>query len=420
MRVMLVSDSYPPLIGGATRAAQQLAHELADRGYQVCVATAWQAGAPVYEREGEVEVHRVRDLTSRVGRLSSDKHRHTPPPWPDPEATWRLRRLVTRFRPDVVHAYGWLTYSAAAALIGRDIPLVVSARDYGNVCALRTLVRDGERCDGPAPVKCLGCASRFYGVPKGVTAVAGVLGGRRLLRRKLSGLHSVSGFVEGVMQRSLLADRAPVQLPLAVMPDFRSDDDPAPGAPDVADRLPAEPFILYVGALRKIKGIDQLLAAYERLRQPPPLVLIGTRAPDTPELPASAIVLESVPHASVLETWDRAMFGVAPSILPEPLGNVIHEGMSRGRPVIGTTPGGHADMITHGETGLLVPAGDVPALSDAMQRLIDDRELRERMGRAARPAAERFKAAAVMPDFEGLYSAVSARAAIEPVKEPVS
>jgi glycosyltransferase involved in cell wall biosynthesis len=411
MRVLIVTDSYPPLIGGATRASRQLARELATRGYEVAVATAWQPGIPARSDDDGIPVHRVRDLTTRASFLSSDPHRHTPPPWPDPEATLRLRRIVRRWRPDVVHAYGWLTYSAAAALLGRDIPLVVSARDYGNVCAKRTLFRDGRACEGPSPAKCLRCAIAFYGAPKGITAVAGVLGGRRLLRRKMRALHSVSGYVEGVMRRSLLERPVDggIQLPMAVLPDFRDGEPESESDGAVLEQLPREPFILFVGALRRIKGIDELLEAYRRLDAPPPLVLIGTPAPDTPPIPDGVTVLESVPHEDVLAIWDRALFGVAPSVLPEPLGNVVHEAMSRGRPVIGTTPGGHAEMIADGESGILVPGGDVDALATAMRSLIDDPAARRSMGEAAAKSASRFVAAAVMPGFERLYDEVMSR-----------
>src|SRR5436853_5509317 len=67
--------------------------------------------------------------------------------------------------------------------LGRRIPMVVGARDYGNVCPIRTLVRHGEVCAGPAPLKCLECARTEYGVPKTLLAVPGVLGGRWEERR---------------------------------------------------------------------------------------------------------------------------------------------------------------------------------------------------------------------------------------------
>lgn len=50
MRVLLVSDAYPPIIGGATRAAQQLGRQLTLRGHRVQVATAWQRDLPVLGR----------------------------------------------------------------------------------------------------------------------------------------------------------------------------------------------------------------------------------------------------------------------------------------------------------------------------------------------------------------------------------
>jgi len=411
MRILIVTDSYPPLIGGATRAAQQLSQQLVQRGHDVSVATAWQRGLPEQGDDAGVRVYRLRDLTSRVPWVSADPHRHTPPPFPDPEAVWRFRRLIRQVQPDVVYAYGWLAYSCAAALLGTKIPFLLSARDYGNICALRTLVRHGQICDGPATMKCLQCASGFYGVPKGVAAVAGVFGGRALLRWKMCGLQSCSSYVQGLMHRYLLGRCASSPdndgIPDRVIPDFRQDTEA--GVPDreILGQLPAAPYILFVGALRVIKGLEPLLAAYERLEAPPPLVLIGTRAPDTPRaFPMGVTVLHDVPHVTVMAAWERALFGVAPSILPEPFGNVLHEAMSKGKAVIGTTPGGMVDIIVAGETGLLVPAGDVEALTAAMRQMIDDAALRERMGRAGRERARLFTAEAVMPRFEALFDKI--------------
>lgn len=412
MRIVLVSDSYPPLIGGATMALHQLATELTRLRHEVTVITAWQAIAPMHERSERVDIHRVRDLTSRLSFLSSDPHRHTPPPFPDPEAILGIRSILRRTRPDVVYAYGWLTYSCAAAMLGMSTPLIVGARDYGNICALRTLVRHGAVCDGPALRKCLECATSFYGTPKGLVAVTGVLGGRALLRRKLWGLQSCSSYVQGLMHRFLLGSTALPPNRDTVIPDFRPRAHSGEIDYQIMDRLPTRPFILFVGAMRQIKGLDPLLAAYGRLIDPPPLVLMGTRAPDTPQAfaPGITVVLD-VPHTTVMAAWARALFGVAPSILPEPLGNVVHEAMSQGKPVIGTTPGGHQDMIIQDETGLLVQAGDVDGLTSAMNRLISDVAFRERLGRAAKAQAERFTVDSVMPRFEELFEAAGANLA---------
>ena len=93
---------------------------------------------------------------------------------------------------------------------------------------------------------------------------------------------------------------------------------------------------------------------------------------------------------------------------PEPFGTVVTEGMSRGKAVIGTRPGGHTDLVADGETGILVPAGDVDALAGAMDLLIRDAELRERMGRAALVRSNRFTPDAVMPQIETMYASLQA------------
>ncbi len=400
LRVLLVTDSYPPLVGGATFWSQQVARLMSERGHEVTLATTWQPHTPAFEEDGDVAVHRLRDLTSRVPGISADPYRHNPPPFPDPEAVLRLRRLIKRTKPNLVHSYGWLTHSVAAALLGTDVPLLVSTQDYGNICALRTLFRHGEICEGSAPAKCLECAGSNYGAVKGAVAVSGIFGSRPLLQRKVTRIHSISRYVANAIERDL---RAPA--PIEIVPNFGEDLEGAPVDEEVLAQLPERPFILFVGALRKVKGIEELCTAYGRLESPPPLILAGPLAPDTPKsFPAGVTVLTSVPHPTVMAMWDRALFGVFPSKWPEPLGNVVYEAMSRGRAVIGTRPGGHEDMIEDGETGLLVGAGDVEGLTAAMSSLIADAGLRERLGERARQRSRAFTAAAVLPELERLYT----------------
>jgi glycosyltransferase involved in cell wall biosynthesis len=410
MRILMASDFYPPFIGGAERQVQLLSQELALRGHTVGVATVWHRGLPAQQDDAGVDVRRLKGLTTRVPWFSKDPHRRFHPPFPDPGIVWGLRRLVLRWRPDVVHAHGWIAYSCAAALLGTKIPLVVSVRDYGYTCARRTLLRDNRICDGPAAAKCLACAARWYGLPKGAAAVGGVFAGRALLTRKIAATHSVSSFVQQTVRRDLLCGRTRMakidrdSIPDIVVPSFLVESGDAALDQAYTDRLPDRPYILFVGALQPHKGLTPLLAAYARLDAPPPLVLIGSVWPETPTtFPPSVTVLHNVPHHVVMAAWERCLFGVAPSVWPDPLPGVVREAMSKGKAVIATTVGGNTDMISHGETGLLVPPGDVYALAAAMQRLIDDAALRERLGQAAQQSARQYAAGAVLPRFEAIY-----------------
>jgi glycosyltransferase involved in cell wall biosynthesis len=409
MRVLLVSDSYPPLIGGATRAVHLLALGLRRQGNHVIVATSWQAATPACEDIEGIRVHRLDGSWSRLWRLlrkEAIRYRYTPPPVPDPEVVWRLRRLILSSKPDVIVSYGWLSYGVTIAMTGTRVPLILSGRDYANICAVRTLLRLGQPCTGPAWRKCLQCASESYGSSaKAAIAVGAVLGQRGLLKHRVSALQSCSGYVQEMIHSHLVGGRLSARLAAdVVIPDYRTA---ARNSTSEDPRLPTRPFILFVGAFRRAKGIDVLVAAYDRLIDPPPLVLIGTPSLDFfPVLPESAVVLENLSPGEVMASWRRALFGVAPSVWPEPLGNVIHEGMSTGRPIVGTFPGGQNEMIVHDENGLLVPSGDVAALAAAMQRLIDDPALRRRLGDKAALDAERFTEARQLPRFAKLLDTV--------------
>jgi glycosyltransferase involved in cell wall biosynthesis len=77
--------------------------------------------------------------------------------------------------------------------------------------------------------------------------------------------------------------------------------------------------------------------------------------------------------------------------------------MARGKAIIGTCPGGHTDLLSDGVTGLVVRSGDAAALTLAMQRLIEEPALRERLGKAARLRARSFAMPTVLDQFEALY-----------------
>jgi len=410
MRILIASDHYPPYIGGAHRQTQLIGHELQKRGHSVNVATVWQPNQPYLEDDDGVQVYRLKQLRTLLTMYPRDHNQRHQPPFPDPVTVWGLRRLFKELKPDVVHSHGWFSYSCAVALLGMDIPLLISGRDYGYSCATRTLLFKDKLCDGPALVKCLGCAANFYGVPKGFAAVFSLSASQSWLRRKVRAIHSVSGFVQEVIERDFLGNRRS-QLESAggpilesVIPSFLVEQEETPPDPALLEQLPDSPYILFVGGLQPRKGLGELLVAYSQLIAPPPLVLIGYTTRDMPKsYPRGAVVLLDVPHASVMQAWEHCLFGVMPSVWPDPSPGVVREAFSKGKAVIGTSLGGTPEMIIDGETGLLVQAGDVSRLASAMQRLIDDSALREKLGQAALRKANRYRAEIIVPQFERLY-----------------
>jgi glycosyltransferase involved in cell wall biosynthesis len=78
------------------------------------------------------------------------------------------------------------------------------------------------------------------------------------------------------------------------------------------------------------------------------------------------------------------------SVIPEPFGQVVVEGMAAGLPVVAARAGGPTEIITDGRDGLLFAPGDAHALAKALARLAGDSALREQLGTAGRRRAEAF------------------------------
>ena len=88
---------------------------------------------------------------------------------------------------------------------------------------------------------------------------------------------------------------------------------------------------------------------------------------------------------------------------------VLLEAMLAGLPVVATDVGSVAEAVQDGETGLLVPPDDVQALNEALHTLLDDPDLRRKLGDAGRARALEFSPARMAREFEALYAEVLGR-----------
>jgi glycosyltransferase involved in cell wall biosynthesis len=158
------------------------------------------------------------------------------------------------------------------------------------------------------------------------------------------------------------------------------------------EELPARPTVLFVGALEAYKNVAGLAAAWRVVAERVPgaaLVVVGrgTQREIVARLvrrfPDRVVHHEWLDPVAVAAALDEATLLVLPS-WPEGLGRVVIEAFARGRAVVATAAGGIPDLVRHEREGLLVPPDDVPALTAALERVLTDRELAERLGSAAR------------------------------------
>lgn len=153
--------------------------------------------------------------------------------------------------------------------------------------------------------------------------------------------------------------------------------------------------ILFLGRLNRDKGIIDLAAAFADIashRMDVVLVLVGAEE-DVPFAHIQEICgvhRERLRRVSFTPKPERYMAAADIFCLPsyrEGFGQVIIEAGASGVPTVASRIYGVTDAVEDGKTGLLFPAGDVAALTQALLKLIEDRGLRQQMGGAARARA---------------------------------
>jgi glycosyltransferase involved in cell wall biosynthesis len=395
LRILMLTQSYAPIIGGEERIVEDLSRELSERGHRVAIATLGRGGA-VQEADGAVPIHRLRSSTDRLPGVNRDHGRLHAPPGPDPETLLDLRRVLREEQPDIVHAHNWIVHSYLPLHRRAGAALVVSLHDYGLLCATKRLLYRGVPCSGPGPLKCTLHSGSYYGWGRGPAIALATRVGDRRLRRAVDLFVPIS---PAVRDRCRLGPHDSYR----VVPNFIGALPPPPADRSALGRLPVEPFVLFFGDISEDKGAHHLIEAHRELRERAPLVMIGRWLLDGPADRSEATVLGPWPHELVIEAVRRSMFTVAPSVWPEPFGLVALETAAAGKPIVASKIGGLNDIVADGETGILVPPGDAEALRAALARLIADPPLRERMAGSAVRRAALFSPDVIVPQFEEAY-----------------
>jgi glycosyltransferase involved in cell wall biosynthesis len=154
--------------------------------------------------------------------------------------------------------------------------------------------------------------------------------------------------------------------------------------------------VALVGRMLRSKGVLDAVAAVRMLRAQGlavDLLLAGAADPDSrvslsegelTELAREPGIAWSGHVKDVREVWRRAAIALLPSSYGEGVPKALLEAASCGRPIIASDMPGCRDVVVDGETGLLVPPADVPALAAAIRSLAADPQARARMGAAGR------------------------------------
>lgn len=158
----------------------------------------------------------------------------------------------------------------------------------------------------------------------------------------------------------------------------------------------AEPRVLFFGDWRKLKGLEVLMKAFDELSGRMPDARLTIAGTPSPEVDRDAILAWAAGHGGRVRVVARyvpidevrALFGQARLVVTPYLAGdqsgVVHLAMTMARAVVTSDVGDLPASVAHEETGLVVPAGDPRALALALERVVTDQALAERLGAEAR------------------------------------
>jgi glycosyltransferase involved in cell wall biosynthesis len=403
MRILFITDAFPPRAGGSGWSTYYLARGLRARGHHVRIVIGAAALGTDDTRYDDFAVLRPARPVRRTPELVLCRTGLA--------AGHAAARLIRTWKPDVIHAQH--VHSAhIAASVAAGIPTVITVRDHWPICFYGTAL-----ADAPCPA-CLTGTRSPCNLRRGALDAPRLLQSAKadVMRRTLSLRAHLLREAAGVtaVSHAIATEIAPLVTAgrLHVIPN-PFDESVITDAHLPDDLVLPECFFLYVGKLSPHKGADLLPAIVRALpADAPPLLVVGEgelagdlRAAD----PTGRRIrlLGQVANTSVLALMARASAFVFPSRWAEPLSRTPIEAQMMGCPVVATATGGTAETVVDGETGYLTAPDDAQAMAMHLTALATDAALHERMSAVARQhTRETYALPAIAARVEDLYRAV--------------
>lgn len=393
-RVCLLTETYHPVVGGGETQARALAEGLAAQGYGVLVITRRSDDAlPRQEQIGPVAVYRV------------------PPAGPSHLKKWGL--LLTSGPPLLRHRRQYdVLFVSGFRVVG--VTAVLAGKLFGKRCILKADSLGEMSGDFFLPGLArlhLSPSSRLFRLFQRI---------RNAILRRADAFVAIAGVIADELTAGGIPPERIRRIPNSV-DDGRFH--PVGRAEKAALRgqlgLPlSAPLVIFTGRLVSYKGLPLLLRAWQAIwprHADARLLLVGAGGLDIHncEVELKAYVAQQGLQASVCFTGNVANvheYLQAADIFAFPTENEalplsLIEAMACGLAVIGSDVGGLKDILQDGQNGLVIPAGDLDRLVAALEALLADATLRERLGQAARhTVVERYTTASVTRQYAQLFA----------------
>ncbi|MFA7169673.1 MAG: glycosyltransferase family 4 protein [Candidatus Paceibacterota bacterium] len=299
----------------------------------------------------------------------------------NPFALLALRRELRNYRPDVVHLHTISKASPFILFLLKDFPTVLTIHDH-------TLFDPTRVCDIPLLQKYKTTFSDYFIDTPSLRFYLEKLRFFffRCLAKNIDTTFACSYFYrECALSSNIFKNARTLH-----------------NSVELSSPRPMENWnrILFVGRLDREKGVRFLLEAYVRLRDKYPdlkLCIVGEgqergqlqkRIKDL-GMENSIKIVGYKSQEEISELYRKTTLLVVPSLHPDNLPTVCIEAMAIGRPIVASDVGGIPELVSNGETGILVPPADAQSLAIAIDTLLSNRKLIQEMGQAGRKKAEK-------------------------------
>jgi glycosyltransferase involved in cell wall biosynthesis len=327
------------------------------------------------------------------------------------DAARRLREKVRAHRAEVVHFHNTFPLMSPAAYYaarGEGAVVVQTLHNFRPLCPAANFYRDSKVCE-----TCLGrrvalpaIRHKCYRGSTGATAVTVAMLG---VHRAIGTWHkAVDAFITPTkfVREKFIEGGFPAEK-IHAKPNFL---DPDPGVGPGGGG-----FALFVGRLSREKGLDTLVAAWDRLGEAAPPLKIAGDGPLADDVKAAVARNPKIEWLGwrksneVLDLVGRAEFLVFPSGWYETFGNTAMEAFARGTPVIASGHGAPAELVEEGRVGVLFRPGDSGDLAEKVRGMLSDRARLAEMRTAARAEFEaRYTAGRNYDLLMAIYQAAGA------------
>src|SRR6266699_5577613 len=379
MRIMIVTDQYPPMVGGVPKVTHGLAHDFADRGHHVAVV------APSY---GARDVHRVQDSV-HIYRFSSFE-------WPAYEELripflpiLPFRRLLKQVDPDIIHIHSPVVLGNIAQIVAGGLRNpVIATNHYLPINMSRSLSSDpflGKSFMSVSYTYLVNFCNRCEYVTAPTMTALNLLyeHGLRSPARAISNGIDLVKYTPGLPDKAL---RSRFHLP--------------------SDR----PIILSANRLSQEKRIDVLVDAAAKMQENAHIVITSTGSAEA-ELRAQVDALHLhdkvsflgfISDEELIELYRLSdIFAIPSEADLQSLATM--EAMACGLPIVAADAYALPELVHHEENGYLFERGNSVEMAHYLDTLVSDVELRKRMGAKSLEIIAKHDRELVLDQWEALY-----------------